>query len=209
MKSVRKKRACLALVLTCLAGCSNDTAHSLSRDYRNINNECIDALMMVTSEGRAKFATDKIFKTFPDRVGPVDKREQTYEQNTDDKIVMLEMISSESVAILFAENGIIQKRLKLEQDRIRNLVDSKVRTEVEKRKAEGEANPVVKARDLWPNLSDLAAGTTTSTFKTHLDKGTQLADLFKRFNDKAWDKARPKNWVELKAAFVEKVKNFE
>ena len=201
MRIARSKKAWLGLVLCCLAGCSNDTAHSLSRDYRNINNECIDALMMVTSEARAKFVTDKIFKTFPDRVGPLDKRAATYEQNTDDKTIVLQMISSESVAILLAENIINQRRLKLEQERIKNLLAFKVRTEIEKLKAEGQANPDAKARDKWPSLNDLATGGTVSTFKTHLEKGTPIATLFSNFPKKAWDKARPKDWKERNDAF--------
>jgi hypothetical protein len=211
MKITRKKKVWLALVLCSVAGCSNDSAHTLSRDYRNMNNECIDAMMMVTSESRAKFAATKIFKPFPDRIGPLDQRTANFEQNTDDNVIVLQVVNTESVAILFAENSINQRRFKLEQDRIKNLVAFKIRTEEDKLKAEGQANPVVKAGDKWPNLNDFATGLATSTFKSHLDKGTALFALYKRFNTKPWQKALPKVglWEPMNAAFLENVKKFD
>jgi hypothetical protein len=209
MRIVRKKQAWLGLALCCVAGCSNDSAQSLSRDYRNISNECIDALMMVTGESRAKFANDRVLKPFADRIGKVDNRTQLYEQNTDDKVVMLQMVDTESVAILVAEGQINRTRFKLEQDRIKNLLGTLVGNEVEKRKAEGEANPIVKASEKWPNLNDIAMGSSTAKLREYLDKGPMLTKLFEKFGTKAWDKARPKNWDVLNTAFLDKVKKFD
>ena len=48
-----KKRCLLVLCLVAgLSGCT-DTIDSVTREYRNANNEAIDAMMMVTSEARA------------------------------------------------------------------------------------------------------------------------------------------------------------
>ncbi len=68
------KKTALAMVVLGLAGCSSDSAHTLSRDYRNLNNECIDAMMMITSERAATFARDKIYKPYSDRLGIIDHR---------------------------------------------------------------------------------------------------------------------------------------
>jgi hypothetical protein len=211
VKITRRIKVCLALALGCLAGCSNDTAHSLSRDYRNINNECIDALMMVTSESRAKYANVKIFKSFSERISPIDKRAASYEQNTDDKQIVMEMVTTESVAMLLAENSINQRRFKLEQQRIKNLLEFNRKTEVDKLKAEGQANPDVKVREKWPNLSELASGASLNAFKSHLDKGTAIAELNVKIRQNAFKKARGNEeaFKGLDLLFQDRVKRFD
>ena len=212
VRIIRKKKAWLALALCCVAGCSNDSAHSLSRDYRNINNECIDGLMMVTSEARAKFVTEKIFKTFSDRIGPVDKRAASYEQNTDDSVIVMQMVTTESVAMLFAENKINQRRLKLEQDRLKNLLEFNRQTELDNLKAEGQANPDVNVREIVaePQRSGGRHGALTM-FKANLDKGTALAELFAKCSPPRDGRTpcRRRAWEEMNAAFLETIKKFD
>jgi uncharacterized protein (DUF4213/DUF364 family) len=96
------KRAALLFCLAGLSGCSTDSAHSLSRDYRSLNNEAIDALMMATTEQRAQIAKTKILKSYSDRLQAIDKRFATWVQNTDDKVIVLDTFTDESVPTLLA-----------------------------------------------------------------------------------------------------------
>src|ERR1043166_4421250 len=89
-----RKLMLLPLLLP-LWGCS-DNASSLSRDYRNLNNEYLDTLMMVRDEETARWANEKVFKAYQGRKEKVDAREETWARNTDDKEILKDMMSSES-----------------------------------------------------------------------------------------------------------------
>jgi len=205
---MNRKLLLLPLVLT-LVGCS-DSATSLSRDYRNLNNEVLDALMMVTNETSAKWATDKIVKPYADRKGNIDKREQTWELNTDDREVCKDVMSSESVAMLFAEHLTNKKRLQLETARLKKLLEANVSRETERLRQGGDPNPVVDPRKHWPTLNDLAMGTSTLPLKNNLESigGCNLTRLHSKFPTKEWEKHRPANFAELQEAMKKKVDRF-
>ncbi len=204
-----KKLVLLPLLCT-LVGCSTDNASSLARDYRNLNNEYLDALMMVTSESTAKFAQDKVIKPYSERKGKIDKRYQTWELNTDNKEIVKDLLSSESVTMLFAEHRINRIRLQREKDRLKKLLNSKIETEKERQRQAGVANPAVDSRKEWPNLSELAAGAVLNPLKDNIQtvNGCPLTALFDKFPDKAWDNERPRNFKELVALFKEKEERF-
>jgi hypothetical protein len=205
MKKLVRRLALLPVVL-CLAGCRGDSAGAISRDYRNINNEVIDSLMMVTGESRAKFANEKILKTYNERVGAVDKRVEIWEQNREIADIVLDMLTSESTSTLFAENQINLKRLDLERKRIQRLLDMKKQEETDRRRQLGDPNPVVDSRKEWPNLHDLAGGGQLSSFKQNLENGGKLAGLFKKLVEQG-KKNLPPNIKELRDAFDERRNN--
>jgi hypothetical protein len=184
------KRAALLVCLAGLSGCSTDSADSLSRDYRNLNNEAIDALMMCTSEARAVVARDKILKAYPDRLTALDKRMATWLQNTDDKLIVLDTLFSDSVATLLAELPINAKRLEYELQRLQNL-----------------------AREVpGPVLTELARGAGLNGLKQQLmvapggnqfnpfgATGNKFQGLIVQFDtDKKWANQKPPNFGELR-----------
>ena len=193
------KRAALIFCLASLpslAGCSTDSANSLSRDYRNLNNEAIDALMMVTSEDRAQLAKTKILgKVYTERLQAIDKRMDSWLQNTEDKLVVIETMSSESVVTLLAELPINAKRLDLEQKRIGNLLAAKIK--------EG-ADP--KA---CPALNDLgSSGASVSTLKNQFGNN-KFAKLLIDFNNpavKKWANEKPPNFDDMMKDQADKLK---
>jgi DNA-directed RNA polymerase len=188
VKAITKKRACLALALCLLTGCSTDSAHTLSRDYRNVNNEAIDALMLVTNESRAKIANVKIVKTYPERVGDIDRRMASYVQNQEEVLVLSEVLSSESVMILFAECKINLRRLDKEQERLKKLLASLVQNEKDRRKEANNAEEV-QADKLWPNLDSLARSDFPA-LRNNLKKGTGVSELMAKFALQQFKKAR-------------------
>jgi hypothetical protein len=194
-----------------LWGCS-DNASSLSRDYRNLNNEYLDTLMMVRNEDTARWANEKIFKTYQDRKGKIDTREETYERNTDDKEIVKDMMSSESVAMLLAEHKINQLRLSRELARISKLLEANIEREKERMRQGGDANPVVdekKIKDLWPTLREISLGATTLGLKKNIT-GEQcpLCKLLAQFPTDKWKNQRPDNFAALLTAQTEKVQRF-
>jgi hypothetical protein len=215
VKAAKKKRVWIALALCCLAGCSNDTANSLSRDYRNINNECVDGLMMVTSESRAKFVNEKIFKTYSDRVALIDKRAANYQQNTDDVQIIRETLNSESLAILFAEISANKKRMDLETARIRKIFDTRVKEHMDRFKAGGDKDAEARAKEEtrkeWPNLSAFAEAHAQTTVAREWVKDNALATLVSKFPTKQWDgpRGRVPEFKELMEKFSEKIKKHQ
>ncbi len=182
------KRAALLLCLAGLAGCSTDSADSLSRDYRNLNNEAIDALMMSTSEARAKFAKDKILKPYGERLKNIDKRFDDWLRNTDDKEIIRDTLSSDSVATLLAELPINRKRLENEQKRILAKVQG-------------------FPKEAFPVLNEFAAGTGLTELKTQLDTGNKFNMLVPKFDkDKPWVSQKPKNYDELQEQLTKRLK---
>jgi hypothetical protein len=203
---MKKKLAWLPLVAL-LVGCS-ENAHSLSRDYRNLNNDAIDALMMVTSESRATVANTKVFKPYSDRLAAIDKRYETWIQNTDDKVIILDTMTSESVAVLLSENAINKRRLQLERQRLQKLLDDFKDKRIERLKLAGEANPVVDPRKEWPNLADLVGGAPVNGLKSNLDTPGRFGGLVPKF-EREWKKQLPPNFADLSKALAEKVKVLE
>jgi hypothetical protein len=187
------KKLTLIVVALGLAGCSTDSAQTLSRDYRTLNNEAIDALMMITSESRARFAHNKILKRYQERLGEIDKRMTTWLQNTDDKDIIVDTLSSESVFVLLAECKINQERLALEQRRLQKLVAVKVQDENERRRAAGE--PAVDASKVCPAMSAFAeGGGMLGTLDNNLKIGTKFGETIPKFLlDNAWKKNHPPN----------------
>ncbi len=183
-----KKPVLLLLALAPLTGCSADDANSISRDYRNINNEAIDALMMTTSEARAKIANEKVLKTYSARISDVDKRLDLWVQNAEEKFIIANTLNSESAATLIAENKINLKRLELERARLQRLA----------------ANAGADS----PNLQELARGGGLATVKANLEKGTRFAEMMGKFREQ-WKKHLPPNFGDLEKLFADRVARLE
>src|SRR5688500_16287414 len=141
------KKILAVLVLIPLAAGCTESADGLSRDYRNLNNEFIDALMLVSGESRAKHANEKVLKTYTDRLGKIDKRVATWEMNRENESIAQDTLTSESVALYFAECQHNQKRLALERERIKKLMESMQ-----------ARNPGADPGQEWPNLHEIASG---------------------------------------------------
>jgi hypothetical protein len=203
---MRRKLLLLPLV-SLLVGCSRDDAASLSRDYRNLNNEAIDALMMTTNEFRARHGNEKILKPYQDRLGNLDKRFDQWVLGAEDKLVPGEVLRSEGVATLMGEREFNKKRLANELARIQKLLDARVEREKEVMRGQGIADPKVDARKFWPNLWEISSGASTQTLQRTLDKGTKFDELLVKFRtDKGWQNLLPPDFKELTQEFEGKVK---
>ena len=165
-----KARALIVLAAAaCLTGCS-DSAGTLSRDYRNLNNEFVDGLMMVTSEARAKQVTEKIINPYSQRIEQVDKRMDNWELNKEREDVARDTFTEESVVLLFAENKWNQKRIAIEKARLQNLLEQLKRDK-----------PGADPRTEWPNLADLASGAKLAPALQNMQTGGKFVSLIQKF----------------------------
>jgi hypothetical protein len=207
VKAITRRRALVGLALCALTGCSTDNPTSLSRDFRNLNNEAIDALMMVTNESRAKFVNDKIIGTYQDRYGKIEKRMQTYVQNTENETIILDTLRSESVAILLAESQFNIPRLNHEQQRLKKLLEATVQREKDRRKEAGDPDPV-NVDKFCPSLNALATS-DHAPLHDSLKKGTPMAALVADFGKDKFKAARKPGFEDLFKDFQDKVKNLQ
>lgn len=134
-----------------LTGCT-DTVDSVCREYRAANNECIDALMMVTSEAQAERMTARIFKPMKDRYGAIDTKLKIVRANRDMDELIKETFESDQLHLYLTDLQINLQRYSLELTRLRNLRRQLVEREKE---LLGDPNAVVNAADVCPKLNDL------------------------------------------------------
>jgi hypothetical protein len=150
------KRCRLLPIVFFLAGCG-DTVDSLSQAYRNINNEVVDALMMVTDEPSARVANEKIVSTYAERIATLEARIGELKLNLGAHRFRDEFIRSESGVILLSEQKFNRARLALELDRLQKLG---FQFQQEK--------PAFDPEKTSPNLCALARAETTALLREKL-----------------------------------------
>jgi hypothetical protein len=195
------------LLLGVGAGC-RDTAENLSRDYRNLINEAVDALMMVNSEAQAKMLTERVLKPYSTRIRGVNDRVKTWKQNAEKTDYGSQLFTSDSVVILMVENEMNQERLKLEHERIKKLVADMTKAEEETRRQAGDANPVTPVTT-WPTLAALAEGKEgIEPIRNNLEQGTDVLAVLKEVqtDEKLLKDGR---MMKLKESFDKKIEDFK
>lgn len=117
-----KRTFAFLLVVLAASGCV-ESADSISREYRNLNNEAIDSLMMVTSEARARTAVDRVLSEYENKLKKIEDKVKAYKMNA--KIdILKQMYTSDSIVILTLENGYNKQRLEAEKKRLKRLFDT-------------------------------------------------------------------------------------
>jgi len=157
--------------------------------------------MLTTSERRARLANEKVLGTYQTRLGEIDKRFDTWDKNADERMQIVDVLTSESVATLMAENKTNQKRLALETARLSKLLRDMTEQEASRRRELGE-NPNFETKDVWPNLHELVNTARTKQLSEQLTKGGNFAILVAKFPTKAYDKYRPPNYKDLEESFT-------
>jgi len=193
----------VSLLLLCGAGC-RDSADALARDYRNLNNEVIDAMMMITDDASAKVMLDRVLVEYPKRMRSVDDRVKNWKQNNEKEDYGSQIYNSDSVMILILENQMNKDRLALEEARLKKLLGAIV----EAKRQEGQANVTPEAA--CPNLAKLVGseGKDLDPIKANLEKGTDVISVYKELgqDERFLKSARMKS---LKEAFEKKFDEFK
>jgi hypothetical protein len=185
-----KKLAWLPCVVL-LVGC-RESADALSRDYRNLNNEAVDTLMMVTGESSARLATERILKQYGERKKAIDDRFKTWKQNTDDDEITTTTLQSESVMFLLIETKINKQRAVLEKERIEKLFQTSG-----------------GSKEITPNLHELATtGKISGVAKDVGDQGA-FGALLAEFETPGWAKKVKPASLAFRKSFDEKLRKLE
>jgi hypothetical protein len=149
-----KARLTLFALLLGAVGCT-DNIDTVSREYRALNNEAIDALMMVTTEAKAKEMTIRVFKPMQKRYQDIDRKLTIVKSNRDKGEFVKEMLESDGFHLYLTDLQVNSQRLTLEVLRLRNLRDQYVERERELLKEEGENPGFIDPKKVCPWIVDL------------------------------------------------------
>jgi hypothetical protein len=181
---MKKKRILLVLALVAVTGCV-DTPDSVCREFRNANNEHIDALMMVTSEAQAKKMTVRVFSQMSDRYKLLDKKWDIMETNwgrAPDFDAIKSFLESDGLHLYRAEYRANAQRCSLELARLRNLLNQLVENAKQKARDEGGNPDEVVTSAAFPALHALVnAGNTISVLRGQMES-PRLETLLTKFN---------------------------
>jgi hypothetical protein len=155
---MRRRLSFLSFLLLCATGCT-DSIDAMARDTRNMNNEAVDALMVVTNDAQAKIVIDRVFDNYQEKVKKIDDRLKNWDFR-DSKEKANDLFLSDSLAILFVENVANRDRLLIEKTRLKELAAQQPDA---------------------ANLAALARGEKTKTLEDELAKGGRLRDAAMRF----------------------------
>ena len=143
----------VSTMMTVLAGCT-DSPDSLAREYRNANNEGIDAMMMITSENSAKQMAIRVFRPLKDRYDNIDNRLKAVHNNSTNEQFITQTFQSNNVHLYLTEIEINRQRYTLEMLRLRRLLEK----QMEKKLAE---DPNAKAAEAFPGLYEVVVKEST------------------------------------------------
>jgi hypothetical protein len=187
----------VVLTLVC-AGCV-DSWDTEMREYRNTNNEVIDAMMMVTSESQAEGMTARVFKPMGERYEAIDKKLGILVIGAAKKDIVKEVFESDGVHMYLTELEVNRQRFALEMTRLRNLRQQILDAEMAELKRQGDANPKVDAQKICPKLDDLVSnGDTLRKIREQLGPKAPLLDLMNQFGTWKQVQTFPEMVVEFK-----------
>src|SRR5258708_6294163 len=107
----------LGLVLVS-AGCT-DSIDTVTREFRALNNEAIDALMMITTEAQAKRMTVRVFRPMSEKYQAINKKLTIVRANRDKAEFAKEMLESDSFHIYLTDLQLNGARRDLEIQRLK------------------------------------------------------------------------------------------
>ena len=115
-------RRCLLILglLLLLTGCT-DSIDSVTRELRNMNNEVIDAMMMVTNETQAHRMNARVFKPMRERYGEIERKLKIVNANRLKKEFAKEVLESDGMQVYLTDLAVNRQRFALEMTRLRNL----------------------------------------------------------------------------------------
>ena len=96
--------------------------------------------------------------------------------------------------MMMAEERTSAVRVKLEKNRLGKLLEAHIERETDRRRQNGEANPVVDPKKLWPSLTDLA---TSERITIPMTSASRLTKLQAEFPTDKWKSFRPENFAQL------------
>ena len=205
---IRSAPALLAGLIL-IAGCT-DSMDSITREYRNANNEGIDALMMIRTKEDATRIHARIFKSMTPRYAAIDEKLKIFTQNRSGNQVELakEVLESDGVHLYLTDLQVNSQRFTLEKARLRQLFMKYYEEKCKERGEEGD-DFTPDVRKIAPELYDMVFDSghpVTTTLAAHF-RGSEVVRLIMSFSIQNRIKTEPKFEVMF-SKFEEKRKTF-
>jgi hypothetical protein len=150
---MRTKLLFAVLVIT-IVGCT-DSIDTVTREYRNTNNEVIDALMRVTDEASAAAVKTRVIDPSDHRYRDIDGRLKIVRSNRTKKEFVKETLESDGFQLYLTDLEVNRQRLSFELARLRKLVDGYVKDKRQELDGQGLQDQPVNVADACPNLHKL------------------------------------------------------
>jgi hypothetical protein len=160
-----KAKWLLSLGIVALAGCT-DTIDSICREYRNTDNEVIDALMMITTEEKAAEMNTRVFKGLKERYKRIDDKYKAWEINQETNLELVKQIlTSDGMHLYRAELAKNRKRFALEMQRL-----SKLRSQYLEDAEDGDLKRVAPTLEVMGNEAHALGPFAEQLSGPHLEK---------------------------------------
>jgi len=176
-----RKGSLIPLSIFLLTGCT-DTMDSLTREFRNANNEGIDAMMMVVDDESAHRMNLRVFKPLNERYKDIERRMDIWKNNrATNKELIESTFKSDSFYLYYAEIEVNKERFSMERMRLRNLYKQYQDRELQKMRDAGDPDPVITdPAKACPKLHELIMQDKLKPIEQQLmqPKLTQLVQSF-------------------------------
>jgi hypothetical protein len=174
-----KPKLLLVILIFTMVGCT-DTIDSVCREYRNTNNEIIDALMMVTDEDSADRMKKRVIDPAVFRYRDIDARLTIVRSNRTKKEFVKETLESDGFQLYLTDLEVNRQRLSLEICRLRNLAEG---YEKEERKKLNDPEQPVNLASVCPTLHKFVYMEGTLQPVMEQLKQPKLLDMVAQFGD--------------------------
>jgi hypothetical protein len=162
-----------------LVGCT-DNIDSITREYRNQNNEAIDALMMISDDASAARMTHRVFKPMQFRYKDIDNKLHIVKVNRSKKELVKEVLESDGFQIYLNELDMNRMRMSMEMARIRDVMNQYGKEERVRLDEEGKFNEEINYKQICPNIHDVLLGSELESLKQNLTQ-PKLIEIFAQF----------------------------
>jgi hypothetical protein len=191
---MKSRSLIFAIILACVCGCT-DTINSVTLEYRNANNEALDAMMMVTNEETAKVMTMRVFKPLGERYKSLDTKLKIIDSNRTKKEMIKETFESDGTHMYLTELIVNQQRYSLERTRLRTIINHYADKKRQEMIEAGQEDPEVNLAEVCKSLYDLMRkdGILDQTIAKQLFEPPLFETYVKQFNMNKVDDY-PKLW---------------
>ncbi len=198
-----KPKLLLVVLIFSTVGCT-DTIDTVTREYRNTNNEVIDALMMVTDEATASRIKIRVVDPSLFRYQGIDARLNIVRSNRTKKEFVKETFESDGFQLYLTDLEVNRQRLGLEIARLRNVADGYAKEKRKELDDQGLFDQPVNIAQICPDLFKLVY--VEGTLKPVAEQLTQpkLLEMVAQFGD--W---KVEDFGKMLDAFRAKRKAFE
>ncbi|HZZ79998.1 MAG TPA: hypothetical protein VFE62_15875 [Gemmataceae bacterium] len=167
---MKHKLGLVPFLVLFLAGCT-DNMDSLCREFRNANNEALDAISMMVDEESCQKMNVRVIKPVTDRYKDIERRMDIWKNNrATDKELVEQTFKADGFYMYLAELDVNRQRYSLERMRLRNLYKQYMDQEAQKMRDAGEIEPIPDPQKACPKLHEMLSQDKLKPIQDQLTK---------------------------------------